>query len=282
MSKRQSSFLFFAALVISGTIFIQMAIYAVSMLVGWNAKFNLVVVCHSWLKAIGLSSLEFALDGLVIFTLVFTIWHISSQLIHTARMKKRLEQYREITLTNELNQTYGSEKEDFIIISHPAPMAITMGFVQPKIVISTGLINLLTNDELEAVIAHEMYHKANRDPLKIFILSLCASTIGYIPILKWFNQQYRIIQEVLADEFAIKKQETSVHLGSALLKMLKVGMAKKMPFAYASFADTSVNYRIEYILNPLKNIQMQIPLKVALISFAIFSLICAIFIYALA
>lgn len=282
MSKRQSSFLFFAALIISGTIFLQMAIYAVSMIGGWNAKFNLVVVCHSWLKAAGLSSLEFALDALVIFTLLFTIWHISSQLIHTARMKKRLEQYREKKLTNELNQTYSNEKEDFIIISHPAPMAITMGFVQPKIVISTGLVNLLTNDELEAVIAHEMYHKANRDPLKIFILSLCASTIGYIPILKWFNQQYRIIQEVLADEFAIKKQETSVHLGSALLKMLKVGMAKKMPFAYASFADTSVNYRIEYLLNPLKNIQMKIPFKVALISFAIFSMICAIFIYALA
>lgn len=282
MSKRQSSFIFFVALVISGTIFIQMAIYAVSMIGGWNAKFNLVVVCHSWLKAVGLSSLEFVLDGLVIFTLIFTIWHISSQLIHTARMKKRLEQYREKTLTNELNQTCGSEKEEFIIISHPAPMAITMGFVRPKIVISTGLINLLTNDELEAVITHEMYHKANRDPLKIFILSLCASTIGYIPILKWFNQQYRIIQEVLADEFAIKKQQTTVHLGSALLKMLKVGMAKKMPFAYASFADTSVNYRIEYILNPLKNIQMQIPFKVASVSFAIFSLICAIFIYALA
>ncbi|MFJ8065980.1 M56 family metallopeptidase [Psychrobacillus sp. NPDC096426] len=282
MSKRQSSFLFFAALVISGTIFLQMAIYAVSMIAGWNAKFNLVVVCHSWLKAAGLSSLEFTLDALVIFTLIFTIWHIGSQLIHTARMKKRLEQYRENMLTNRLNQTDGNEKEEILVISHPAPIAITMGFVQPKIVISTGLINLLTNDELEAVIAHEKYHKANHDPLKLFILSLCASTIGYIPILKWFNGQYRIIQEVLADEFAIKKQETSVHLGSALLKMLKVGMSKKMPFAYASFADTSVNYRIEYILNPLKNIQMKIPLKVALISFAIFSMICAIFIYALA
>ena len=128
-------------------------------------------------------------------------------------------------LTNEMNQTYGEGKEDFIVISHPAPMAITMGFMQPKIVISTGLINLLTNDELKAVIAHEMYHKENRDPLKDIFISLCASTIGYIPILKWFNQQYRIIQELLADEFAIEKQETSVHLGSALLKMLKVGMA---------------------------------------------------------
>ncbi|GGA21972.1 M56 family metallopeptidase [Psychrobacillus lasiicapitis] len=281
MSKRQSSFLFLATLVISGTIFLQMVIYAISMLVGWNAKFNLVVVCHSWLKAVGLSSLEYALDGLVIFTLLFAIWHISSQLIHTARMKTRLEQYRAKKLTTEFNQTYSNEKEGLIIISHPTPMAITMGFAQPKIVISTGLINLLTNEELEAVIAHEMYHKENRDPLKIFILSLCASTIGYIPILKCFSHQYRIIQEILADEFAIKKQETTVHLGSALLKMLKVGTAKKMPFSYASFADTSVNYRIEYILNPLQ-IQMKIPGKVAWLSFVIFSMICGIFMYALA
>ena len=226
--------------------------------------------------------IRFALDALVVYTLVFTIWHISSQFFHTARMKKRLEQYREKMLTNKLNHTYSNEQEDFMIISHPAPMAITMGFIQPKIVISTGLINLLTTDELKAVIAHEMYHKANRDPLKIFVLSLCASTIGYIPILKWFNEQYRIVQELLADEFAIKQQETSVHLGSALLKMLKVGMAKKMPFAYASFADTSVNYRIEYILNPLNIIQVKIPLRIAFISFAIFSFICAIFMYAIA
>jgi len=127
-----------------------------------------------------------------------------------------------------------------------------------------------------------LYHKDNRDPLKIFLLSLCASTMWYIPILKWFNQQYRIIQEVLADEFAIKKQQTSVNLGSALLKMLKVGKLEKMPFAYASFADTSVNYRIEYILNPLKDVQCKIPLKEAFLSLAIFILICVFFIYAIA
>lgn len=282
MSKRQSSLLFFLSLVISGTIFIQMALYVISMLAGWNVKFNIVEVCHSWLKAIGLSSLEYALDALVIYTLLFSIWHIGSQFFYASRLKKHFERYKDNLLTNDMNQTHSGGKKDFIIISNPVPMAITMGFMKPKIIISTGLINLLTDDELKAVVAHEIYHKDNRDPLKIFLLSLCASTIGYIPILKWFSHQYRIIQEVLADEFAIRKQETSMNLGSALLKMLKVGKQEKMPFAYASFADTSVNYRIEYMLNPLKDVQWRIPLKKAFLSLVVFILLCAFFIYALA
>ncbi|WP_419960953.1 M56 family metallopeptidase [Psychrobacillus sp. BM2] len=282
MSKRQSSLLFFLSLVISGTIFIQMALYVISMLAGWNVKFNIVEVCHSWLKAIGLSSLEYALDALVIYTLLFSIWHIGSQFFYASRLKKHFERYKDNLLTNDMNQMHSSGKKDFIIISNPVPMAITMGFMKPKIIISTGLINLLTDDELKAVVAHEIYHKDNRDPLKIFLLSLCASTIGYIPILKWFSHQYRIIQEVLADEFAIRKQETSMNLGSALLKMLKVGKQEKMPFAYASFADTSVNYRIEYMLNPLKDVQWRIPLKKAFLSLVVFILLCAFFIYALA
>lgn len=252
MSKRQSTYIFYLSLIISGTIFIQMALYILSMSAGWNVKFNFVEVCHSWMKAIGLSSLEYVLDALVIYTLLFSIWHIGSQIFHATQLKKQFELYKDNLLTNNMNQMHSSGENDFIIISNPAPIAITMGFFRPKIVISTGLISLLTDDELKAVVSHEIYHRDNRDPLKIFVLTLFASTIWYIPILKWFNQQFRIIQEVLADEYAIKKQQTSMHLGSALLKMLKVGKQEKMPFAYASFADTSVNYRIEYLLNPVE------------------------------
>lgn len=32
----------------------------------------------------------------------------------------------------------------------------------------------------------------------------------YIPILKWFHQKYSIVKKLLADEYAIEKQQTSV------------------------------------------------------------------------
>ncbi|WP_338653090.1 M56 family metallopeptidase [Sporosarcina psychrophila] len=282
MYKRQSLSMLIVSLIISGTIYLQMGLYLMSIIAGWDIGHNLVVVCHGWIKNIGLSSLEYVLDAFVIYTLLFSIWKIGSQFYHASRMKKRFKQYEENTLTTEMNQTYSDGKDGFIVISHPSPIAITMGFVRPKIVLSTGLISLLNDDELNAVISHEMYHQKNRDPLTIFLMSLCSSTMGYIPILKWFNQKYSIIKELSADEYAIEKQQTSVNLGSALLKMLKVCKHEKMPFVYASFADTSVNYRIDYILNPLKGIQIKLPVKVMLLSVTIFCFICALFIYALA
>lgn len=282
MYKRQSSSMFIVSLAISGIIFLQMGLYLLSLVAGWDLRYNLVVICHSWMKTIGLSSLEYVLDTLVVYTLLVTSWKIGSQLYHALRMKKRFEQYKEIVLSIEINQTYSNGEDEFIVISHPSPLAITMGFVRPKIVLSTGLISLLNSGELKAVISHEMYHKENKDPLNIFLMSLCSSTMWYIPILKWFNQKYRIMKELLADDYAIAKQETSVNLGSALLKMLKVSRHQKMPFSYASFADTSVNYRIDNILNPVREIQIKLPLVITIMSLTIFTLICSLFIYTLA
>lgn len=282
MHKRHSSIMLIASLVISGTIFLQMVLYFIAKLAGWNVQYNIVVTCHSWLKIIGLSSLDYILDVLVIYTLILMLWKIGSQFYHAIRMKKRFKQYKEKMLTIDMNRTYCKGKDVFIVISHPTPIAITMGFIHPKIILSTGLMKLLTEDELTAVISHEMYHKERRDPLKIFLMALCSSTMWYIPILDWCNQNYKIVKELLADEYAIEEQQTSVNLGSALLKMLKVSKLGKMPFTYASFADTSVNYRIGHIIDPLREIHWNLPVKMLFISLTIFSCICALFIYALA
>jgi|SRR5699024_8875337 len=282
MLKRKSSVILFSSLAISGILLSQMGLYIISMFTGWSMKFNLVEVCHSGLKTLGLTSLEYILDGLIIYTFIYGLWKIGIQFFQTARMNRRFKLYKERKLSLEINQYYQESVEEIMVLSYPAPFAITMGFVRSKIVLTTGLINLLTNDELDAVIVHEAYHNKNRDPLKIFLLTLSASVLWYIPIQKWFMKTYGMLQEVLADEHAIEQQDTATNLGSALLKMLKVGKQKNMPFVCVSFADTSVNYRIEYILNPVKNIPLDIPLNVLCISSVIFSLICGLFLYVLA
>lgn len=281
MYQRQSKMMFSLSFVISGTIFLQMVYYLWSVFMGWDIRFNVIAVCQSWLKRIGLSSLEYMLDALVIYTLIFSIWKISSQCYQTARMQKHLKLYKDSKLTTEMNETYSPDENHLIIVSHPIPLAITMGLMQPKVVLSTGLMNLLNENEIEAVIAHEMAHLKSRDPLTIFFMTLCSSTIWYIPILKWMNKQYRIMKELAADDYAIEKQETTVHLGSALLKMLKVRQPDNRAFTYASFADTSINYRIDYMLNPLKELRVSVPFQVILLSVVVFSLICVSFMYAL-
>ncbi|WP_017437689.1 M56 family metallopeptidase [Saccharococcus caldoxylosilyticus] len=281
MSKNRSRVIFITCTCIAGTILFQMGMYVLYVLLGWDPKFNLIQVCHSVARSLGLSSVEYMLDALVFYTVFLSIWEIGKQLFAANKIDKRLAVYRHEQLTQEINRKYNEGNQDFTVISCSAPIAVTMGFLNPKIILSTGLFNLLDKNELEAVIYHELYHKKHRDPLKIFLLSLFASIMWYIPILKWFHQKYKIIREVLADHYAINRQGTPVDLGSALLKMLKTVNRANMPFSYVSFADTSVNYRIKYILDPQTEIPLKLPFMLTITSIYVFLMLCILFLITL-
>jgi beta-lactamase regulating signal transducer with metallopeptidase domain len=281
MSKNRSRVIFIMCTCIAGTILFQMGMYVLYVLLGWDPKFNLIQVCHSVARSLGLSSVEYMLDALVFYTVFLSIWEIGKQLFAANKIDKRLAVYRHEQLTQEINRKYNEGNQDFTVISCLAPIAVTMGFLNPKIILSTGLFNLLDKNELEAAIYHELYHKKHRDPLKIFLLSLFASIMWYIPILKWFHQKYKIIREVLADHYAINRQGTPVDLGSALLKMLKTVNRANMPFSYVSFADTSVNYRIKYILDPQTEIPLKLPFMLTITSIYVFLMLCILFLITL-
>ncbi|WP_078412007.1 M56 family metallopeptidase [Priestia abyssalis] len=281
MSKNQSKMIFTACTLIAGTILFQMGIYTLYVLMGWDLTFNLIEVCHSAAKSLGLTSVEYMLDALVFYTVLLSVWKIGKQLFTARNTYKKFLLYEDAQLTRELNDMYSKGKRDFTVISCPAPIAVTMGFLNPKIILSTGLLNLLDENELEAVVYHELHHKIHRDPLKIFLLSLFASIMWYIPILKWFHKKYKIVREVLADHYAIDKLGSSRDLGSALLKMLKTGRQANLPFSYVSFADTSVNYRIKYILDPLTEFPLKLPIMLTITSIYVFFMLCVLFILAL-
>jgi beta-lactamase regulating signal transducer with metallopeptidase domain len=277
MSKNPSKAIFITSTFIAGTILFQMGMYVLYVLLDWDLNFNLIQVCHSVARSLGLSSVEYMLDALVFYTVFLSIWKIGKQLFAANKIYKRLSIYRHEQLTQEINCKYNEGNRDFTVISYSAPIAFTTGFLNPKVILSTGLLNLLDKNEVEAVIYHELYHKKHRDPLKIFLLSLFASIMWYIPILKWFHQKYKIVREVLADHYAINRQGTSADLGSALLKMLKTGKRANMPFSYVSFADTSINYRIKYILDPQTEIPLKLPFMLTITSIYVFLMLCILF-----
>jgi Zn-dependent protease with chaperone function len=140
-----------------------------------------------------------------------------------------------------------------------------MGFRKPLIVLSTGLIEMLDRHELEAVIEHEAFHQNNHDSLKIFILQLISQALWFIPLTKWTYQNYKIISELMADEYAVIKTGSELGLGSALLKLIKNCFHENAAPVLAHFADGSVNYRLQQLVDPQKNI----PVKLETISIVI-------------
>ena len=83
--------------------------------------------------------------------------------------------------------------------------AFTIGLFRPKVVISKGMIQTFSDEEMDAIIFHEEYHQNNHDQLKLFCFTLLAEGMMYIPVLKGLLQRYHTYQELAADKYAMQK-----------------------------------------------------------------------------
>ncbi|SCW79529.1 Peptidase family M48 [Paenibacillus tianmuensis] len=280
MWEKRSRILFLTGLGFSGLIMSQIVAYALHLLLGLEIKHNLIQFCASTASIYGLDGVEYAFDIVVFYTLLLTVGLIVQQQWASWCTYRRLQSKRDERMTAELNGQYGGGGEPILVVACDEPRAFTMNLLNPKVILSTGLIRLLDARELEAVIHHEMYHWKHGDPLKTFVLSLCSSVMGYVPLLRWVHQKYRTVREVLADHYAIEQLGSSIEIGSALLKLLKYRKSETMVFSYVSFADNSINCRIQLILDPQSEIPFKLPLKLILISFHTVLLLGAMFFFA--
>lgn len=71
-----------------------------------------------------------------------------------------------------------------VLIRNASRAAFTHGFLNPRIYISTGLLESLEGAEKKAVFLHELHHRRRRDPLKFFLLNLLKDSFFYIPAVR--------------------------------------------------------------------------------------------------
>ncbi len=145
--------------------------------------------------------------------------------------------------------------------------AFTHGLLRPRIYISTGLLKGLTRDEVRSVLAHETHHRAKRDPLRFFCLSLLKDLLFYLPIGKWIAGLVRGLKEMEADSYAASRTGTLV-LAGALVKTARFAtLARALsPQAVSISGAGSVNERVRGILYGVKPARKYPPLKVVLSS----------------
>ena len=106
------------------------------------------------------------------------------------------------------------------LVQADEPMALTVGYWSPQIVISSGLLKVLNETELEAVLRHESAHVAGRDPLKTLIADCCRTALPFIPAVSYLADRFRTRKELEADSAAIQSMGSSLPLASALAKIL--------------------------------------------------------------
>jgi Zn-dependent protease with chaperone function len=84
------------------------------------------------------------------------------------------------------------------------PIALCGGAFRPAIVVSSGLIDVLSCWGLEAVLLHEEHHRRSMEPLRRAVLQAAAEVLFFVPLLRWLCQRRLERSELHADRTAIE------------------------------------------------------------------------------
>ncbi len=122
-----------------------------------------------------------------------------------------------------------------LLVDERKPLSLCYGYFSPGILVSNSLIKLLDDEELESVLLHEQSHVDRKDNLKVLFGNSMRSMFFFIPLIHRMYAGVLKTNELLADSFAVHKQETTKHLKSSLKKLL----AAPYHVHYDSFSQVS-------------------------------------------
>ena len=90
------------------------------------------------------------------------------------------------------------------VIADPRPQAFCAGYLRPSVYISLGALHLLSDEELEAVLAHEDHHLRARDPLRLACGRILSQALFFVPALRTLFRRYADVAELNADGAAVR------------------------------------------------------------------------------
>jgi len=106
----------------------------------------------------------------------------------------------------------------FIQFRSSRSLIFTSGFFAPTIFLSSALFKTHSQEEVAAMVQHEINHRQNHHPLKIFLANFVKSIMPPLPQKKWLFGNYLVLVEVSSDQFSEDKIKTKLPLVSSLVK----------------------------------------------------------------
>jgi bla regulator protein blaR1 len=194
---------------------------------------NLTVIVQVWF--IGIS--------LFLIKLIFDVWAVN-------RLKTNgLKQVDNLTLTkfNALVSSLKITKKIEIFESNHTSSPIVIGNLKPFILLPIGLASILTINELEAILAHELAHIKRNDFLVNIIQSIIEIIFFFNPSIWWISSQVRLEREHCCDDFSVSITRDKMLLVNALAQVESFRVNQPLAMAFGKKRMTLLN-RVKRIL----------------------------------
>lgn len=201
-------------------------------------------VCQSGIQNLGQHwsvAWQLAILAIVFMVIARGGWSTWQQIKTTRRFVHLFEPLRERPSPRVLSllKVHNLSTEDVVYLNLTAPHAFCLGFWRPRIWLTTGLANLLSDEELTAVLVHEAYHYHRRDPLRLLISRSLKSALFFLPMIGDLANFAELQQEIAADEAVIEYLDDDLPLLCTLQKLLTQDTLRA-PLPYATITPFNV------------------------------------------
>lgn len=152
------------------------------------------------------------------------------------------------------------------VLSTERAEAFTVGSWRPRICLTTGLMERLSEDELAAVLLHEAAHLRARDPLRLALGRFLADALWFVPLARTLRETFARMAELGADQAAMAAGGEAVELASAIVKTAQGRVGPAPAISPALDGSSFLEERVERLLGLRRVVPLELSWRQTLAS----------------
>jgi Zn-dependent protease with chaperone function len=138
-------------------------------------------------------------------------------------MRPHLEHFR------LLQKVAATSRLEVALVTSSHPFSFVWGFSRSKLLLSSGLLSALNDEELAGVLEHEVAHHRRRDNTVKLLLNLCCYTSIAFPLTRQLLKWRALEVELICDEIAAARTSAPLEIAEALVKLRRQTLAIASP-----------------------------------------------------
>ena len=186
-----------------------------------------------------------ALAGLCLFALLWL------RLNGCLRDRVELEHGALADKLRELCQRTGLRRRVRLSVAPSLGAPISMGMFRPEICVPPRVLLELSDEEQEALLAHELAHVVRRDPLWLAACRLFEGVFFFQPLNRVARHEIEDCAEFLSDAWAVRHTGLRFSLASCLTRIAEwiVGERRMLPAPAMAHGRSRLRHRVELLLD---------------------------------
>jgi Zn-dependent protease with chaperone function len=143
------------------------------------------------------------------------------------------------------------------LLDVPMPFIAQVGFWNPELVVTQGLLDNLESDRVNAILTHEQAHLYYRDTFWFFWLGWMQRMTAWLPNTEALWQELLLLREIRADLWAAQQVDPLL-LAESLLWVVRAPV-EQSESCWVAFSCPAVRNRLEERIEALLDESLELP-----------------------